>query len=209
MRRAVALGVPPYLAHPGDMSSFWNRKTGEDDVDPAPAAMNAAGVSATATTAAPVKQAFGVAQANTLMSTLAIGDDAELIVRVIRQTLESVGVQVGELVADVIVANGEPVWIGVHRHDATRPPHAGGTFGEQTRSSKLHEAIAWAGLPDAKRALAIGLGFARAGVDDAGKLDERIVRFRHRRLAAGENRFADCGVTQLGAAHHFGRSRLR
>ena len=71
--------------------------------------------------------------------------------------------QVGELVADVVVADGEPVWLGVHRHDATRPAHAGGTFG--IPSSKIDEAIIWAQLPDARRALAIGLGFARAGIE--------------------------------------------
>src|SRR5436190_3087275 len=32
----------------------------------------------------------------------------------------------GELVADVIVAPGEPAWLGVHRHDDARPAPAGG-----------------------------------------------------------------------------------
>ena len=71
--------------------------------------------------------------------------------------------QTGELVGDVVVHDNEPVWIGVHRHDATLPPHAGGTFG--LAPSKIDEAIAWAQLSAPTRALAIGLGFARAGVD--------------------------------------------
>src|SRR5262249_37075685 len=38
--------------------------------------------------------------------------------------------QIGELVADVIVAPvaGEPAWLGVHRHDRFRLPRAGGAI---------------------------------------------------------------------------------
>jgi 23S rRNA (cytidine2498-2'-O)-methyltransferase len=68
----------------------------------------------------------------------------------------------GELVANVVVADGEPVWLGMHRHDPTRPPCAGGTFAVR---GKVDEAIAWTQLPLAKRALAIGIGFAHAGID--------------------------------------------
>ena len=72
---------------------------------------------------------------------------------------------IGELVADVIVAPDEPVWLGLHRHDASRPAHPGGTLG--IAPSKIEEAIAWAQLPVAANqvALAIGIGFARPGVE--------------------------------------------
>lgn len=68
----------------------------------------------------------------------------------------------GELVANVVVADGEPVWLGLHRHDASRGPGAGGTFAAR---GKIDEAMAWARLAPANRALAIGLGFAHAGVE--------------------------------------------
>lgn len=69
----------------------------------------------------------------------------------------------GELVANVVVGDGEPVWLGLHRHDATRAPGAGGTF--PGVRGKVDEAIAWLRLAPAKRALAIGIGFAHAGIE--------------------------------------------
>jgi hypothetical protein len=83
------------------MSAFWNRMTGGNEETQQPP--NAAGVaaqSATVATAGGLKPAFGIAQANDLMSGLAMADNADLVVHVIRKTLESVGVQVGELIAE-------------------------------------------------------------------------------------------------------------
>jgi predicted RNase H-like nuclease (RuvC/YqgF family) len=76
------------------MSSFWNRITSGNEEKP-----GAAGGGP--------KPAFGIEQANDLMSKLAFGDNAELIVRVIRKTLESVGVQVGDLIAEAKHREGE------------------------------------------------------------------------------------------------------
>jgi 23S rRNA (cytidine2498-2'-O)-methyltransferase len=76
----------------------------------------------------------------------------------------------GELVADVIVAAGEPAWLGVHRHDASRPPHPGGTIPVEVPAdapsrayAKLEEAIAWAKLPVAAGQVAIEIGAAPGG----------------------------------------------
>ncbi len=78
--------------------------------------------------------------------------------------------ELGEVVADVIVAPDEPAWIGVHRHDATRPPHAGGSIPiaeEPTAPSrayyKCEEAIAWAHLPVAAGEVALEIGAAPGG----------------------------------------------
>ena len=54
-----------------------------------------------------VKPTFGIAQANDLISKLATGDNADLVVHVIRTTLESAGVQVGELIAEAERREGE------------------------------------------------------------------------------------------------------
>jgi hypothetical protein len=74
--------------------------TGGSEETQAPAAAEAAAQSATVAAAGGVSPAFGIAQANDLMSRLAMGDNADLIVHVIRRTLESVGVQVGQLIAE-------------------------------------------------------------------------------------------------------------
>lgn len=80
----------------------------------------------------------------------------------------------GELVANVIVppgaASAEAALLGVHRHDPTRGPAAGGGFGvvvpEDAPSrafAKIEEAIAWAGLPVAKGQVALEIGAAPGG----------------------------------------------
>jgi 23S rRNA (cytidine2498-2'-O)-methyltransferase len=78
----------------------------------------------------------------------------------------------GELVADVIVAPapGEPAWLGVHRHDRGRPPHAGGAIPVEVPGdapsrafAKIEEAIAWAGLPIAAGHVALEIGAAPGG----------------------------------------------
>jgi 23S rRNA (cytidine2498-2'-O)-methyltransferase len=78
----------------------------------------------------------------------------------------------GELVADVIVAPapGEPAWLGVHRHDRFRSPHAGGAFpvavpddAPSRAYAKIEEAIAWAGLDVAAGQVALEIGAAPGG----------------------------------------------
>jgi len=78
----------------------------------------------------------------------------------------------GELVADVIVppVAGEPAWLGVHRHDRFRSPHAGGTFpvavpaeAPSRAYAKIEEAIAWLGLPVASGQVAVEIGAAPGG----------------------------------------------
>lgn len=79
--------------------------------------------------------------------------------------------QPGELVADVIVApGGEPAWLGVHRHDPTRPPHPGGAIPIELPAeapsrafAKIEEAIAWAQLPVAAGQVALEIGAAPGG----------------------------------------------
>jgi len=76
----------------------------------------------------------------------------------------------GELVADVIVAENEPAWLGVHRHDPTRPPHPGAAIPVEVPPdapsrayAKLEEAIAWAKLPVAAGQVALEIGAAPGG----------------------------------------------
>lgn len=77
----------------------------------------------------------------------------------------------GELVADVIVGPpGEPAWLGVHRHDRFRLPHAGGAIpvdipaeAPSRAYAKIEEAIAWAALPFAAGQTALEIGAAPGG----------------------------------------------
>lgn len=74
----------------------------------------------------------------------------------------------GELVADVIV--GDQTWLGVHRHDPSRSPHAGGAFpvdmpadSPSRAYAKIEEAIQWANLPVAAGQVALEIGAAPGG----------------------------------------------
>lgn len=76
----------------------------------------------------------------------------------------------GELVADVIVAPGEPAWLGLHRHDDARPAHPGGAIpveippdAPSRAYAKIEEAIAWARLPVAAGQVALEIGAAPGG----------------------------------------------
>jgi 23S rRNA (cytidine2498-2'-O)-methyltransferase len=79
--------------------------------------------------------------------------------------------QPGELVADVIVApGGEGAWLGVHRHDASRPALPGGALPVEVPPeapsrayAKIEEAIAWAHLPVAAGHVALEIGAAPGG----------------------------------------------
>lgn len=78
--------------------------------------------------------------------------------------------QPGELVVDVIVAPGEPAWLGLHTHDANHLPHAGGAIPVDVPAdspsrayAKLEEAIAWANLPVAAGQTALEIGAAPGG----------------------------------------------
>ncbi len=118
--------------------------------------------------------------------------------------------EIGDLVADVIIAPGEPAWLGLHRHDATHLPHAGGAIPVDVPAdapsrayAKIEEAIAWAALPvDAGQvALEIGaapggaaLALARRGLDvwgvDTGDLVEHP-RIHHLRTKVGALRWEE------------------
>jgi 23S rRNA (cytidine2498-2'-O)-methyltransferase len=76
----------------------------------------------------------------------------------------------GELVADVIVAAGEPAWLGLHVHDDHHLPHAGGAIPVEVPAdapsrayAKIEEAIAWAQLPVAAGQVALEIGAAPGG----------------------------------------------
>ena len=77
---------------------------------------------------------------------------------------------IGELVADVIVAEGEPAWLALHRHDDTRLPLPGGAIDVDVPAdapsrayAKIEEAIAWAHLPVAAGQVALEIGAAPGG----------------------------------------------
>ena len=76
----------------------------------------------------------------------------------------------GELVADVIVADGEPAWLGVHRADAHHLPGPGGAIAVEVPAdapsrafAKIEEAIAWAGLAVERDHVAVEIGCAPGG----------------------------------------------
>lgn len=76
----------------------------------------------------------------------------------------------GELVADVIVAPGEPAWLGLHRHDRSIPAHPGGALpvdvpddAPSRAYAKIEEAIAWAHLPITSGHVALEIGAAPGG----------------------------------------------
>ncbi|HVK72825.1 MAG TPA: hypothetical protein VM734_05870 [Kofleriaceae bacterium] len=76
----------------------------------------------------------------------------------------------GELVADVIVAPGEPWLIGVHRHGPRRSPWPGGAWPVDVPAdapsrayAKIEEAIAWADLPVVAGQAAVEIGSAPGG----------------------------------------------
>ncbi len=76
----------------------------------------------------------------------------------------------GDLVADVIVATGEPAWIGVHRHDEHHVPYPGGLIpiemppdAPSRAYAKIEEAIAWRELPVQRGQVALEIGAAPGG----------------------------------------------
>jgi 23S rRNA (cytidine2498-2'-O)-methyltransferase len=78
--------------------------------------------------------------------------------------------QPGELVADVIVADGEPAWLGLHRHDEHHLPGSGGAISVEVPAeapsrayAKIEEAIAWAQLPVERGQVALEIGAAPGG----------------------------------------------
>lgn len=75
-----------------------------------------------------------------------------------------------DLVADVIVADGEPTWLGVHRHHLQHLAHPGGALAVDVPAeapsrayAKIEEAIAWAGLPVEAGHVAVEIGAAPGG----------------------------------------------
>ncbi len=84
--------------------------------------------------------------------------------------IEAGASQLGDLVADVIVAPGEPAWLGLHRADAYHLPYPGGWIPVDMPSespsrayAKIEEAIAWRGLPVAAGHVALEIGAAPGG----------------------------------------------
>jgi 23S rRNA (cytidine2498-2'-O)-methyltransferase len=117
----------------------------------------------------------------------------------------------GELVADVIVATGEPAWLGLHRAELV---HANGAIPVDVPAdapsrayAKLEEAIAWAELPIARGDVAVELGaapggalyaLARRGVEaygvDPGELAPHVAALpnvHHLRVKIGGLRWED------------------
>ncbi len=76
----------------------------------------------------------------------------------------------GDLVADVIVAEGEPAWLGMHRQDRAHLPEAGGAIAVDVPAeapsrafAKIEEAIAWAQLPVVAGQVVLEIGAAPGG----------------------------------------------
>jgi 23S rRNA (cytidine2498-2'-O)-methyltransferase len=107
--------------------------------------------------------------------------------------------ELGELVATVLVADGEPAMVGLHRHSAARSPYPGDDYpvvlppeAPSRAYAKIEEAIAWAGLPVAVGHVALEIGaapggaclaLARRGVTvwgvDTGAIAPAVLAYRH------------------------------
>lgn len=81
---------------------------------------------------------------------------------------------VGDLVLDVIVAEGEPWWLGCHRHGPDHAPTPGGRLAVDMPAEapsrayrKLEEALLWSGAPVRTGDVAVELGSAPGGASYA------------------------------------------
>ena len=80
----------------------------------------------------------------------------------------------GDLVLDVIIAPGEPWWLGAHRHGPDHAPLPGGRLtvdvppeAPSRAYRKLEEALAWSGAPVRAGDVAVELGSAPGGASYA------------------------------------------
>jgi len=151
--RAVPPDDPPGSA----FARVWGRSIGAAS-DPAAAAMQLAAHGATRVHVFARESADDAPDAALLSPWQALGPGGPA--------------EIGELVADVIVAPapGEPAWLGVHRRDRFRSPHAGGAFpvavpddAPSRAYAKIEEAIAWAGLDVGPGQVALEIGAAPGG----------------------------------------------
>lgn len=83
---------------------------------------------------------------------------------------EGIKAQVGEKVLDVVVAPGEPLWLGVHQHSSAHAAYPGGIPPVELPQPlpsrayrKLEEALFWFELPVRTGDLAVELGCAPGG----------------------------------------------
>ena len=119
--------------------------------------------------------------------------------------------RVGELVLDVIVAQGEPMAVGAHRHHSGHLPYPGGRI-PLTRPPeapsrawlKIEEALGWSALPLRAGETAVEIGSAPGGASwallqrgltvigvDPGAMDPRVLaqpRFSHLQTTLGDVR---------------------
>jgi 23S rRNA (cytidine2498-2'-O)-methyltransferase len=117
----------------------------------------------------------------------------------------------GELVLDVIVRQGEPLWVGFHRHGDAHSPFPGGrmqlALPDQAPSRawlKLEEALAWSHLPLRPGQVAVEIGSAPGGASfallqrglkvvgvDPGQMAPQVLAasgFSHLQLSLGDLR---------------------
>jgi 23S rRNA (cytidine2498-2'-O)-methyltransferase len=126
---------------------------------------------------------------------------------------EAAEAEAGDLVLDVIVAPAEApddgIFVGWHRHDATRGPFPGGVphvaippHAPSRAWAKIEEAIRWSGLVPAPGEVAVELGSAPGGASlallerglqvhgvDPGAMDPRVLAhaaFTHHAVPAAE-----------------------
>lgn len=115
-----------------------------------------------------------------------------------RRFLPDVAAEVGDLVLDVIVAEGEPLFVGAHRHQQGLGPFPGGHFGVELPDAapsraylKLEEAVRSFNLPLLAGDMAVDIGAApggatyallRRGINvvavDPGAMDPMLTRFQ-------------------------------
>jgi 23S rRNA (cytidine2498-2'-O)-methyltransferase len=152
-----ARAVPPDDPPGSAFARMWGRSIGAAS-DPAAAAMQLAALGATRVHVFAREPADDAADPALLAPWQALGPGGPA--------------EIGELVADVIVAPapGEPAWLGVHRRDRFRSPHAGGAFpvavpddAPSRAYAKIEEAIAWAGLAVGPGQVALEIGAAPGG----------------------------------------------
>lgn len=120
----------------------------------------------------------------------------------------------GETVLDVIVADGEPSWVGAHTHVRGGSPWAGGLYKIELPADapsraylKLEEALAWSGVRPKAGETALEIGSSPGGAShallrrglkvigvDPGEMAEPVAShggFRHIKVAVGGLRRED------------------
>jgi 23S rRNA (cytidine2498-2'-O)-methyltransferase len=152
--------VPPDLPRPSPWARVWGASLGR--ADDAAAAL--------AVIPADARRLHVFAREPDAEGAAALVADVEASLRASGRFADGARAQGGELVADVVVAPGDPWLVGVHQHGPGRSPLPGGALpvdvpddAPSRAYAKIEQAIAWASLPVVAGQVAVEVGSAPGG----------------------------------------------